>query len=61
MIIVLHFDGLLGIYEKPFFNTFSEKSESFEGFSEKYIFTRRDLKKIIHNISKIYIVIIIFH
>lgn len=23
MIIVLHFDGLLGMYEKPFFNSFN--------------------------------------
>lgn len=30
MIIVLHFDGVLGMYEKPFFNSFNiENNDKF--------------------------------
>jgi len=27
MILVLHFDGVLGMYEKPFFNSFKNEND----------------------------------
>lgn len=57
MIIVLHFDGVLGMYEKPFFNSFN--SENNDKFDDRYLFLRRDLKRIINNISKLYMIAMI--
>lgn len=63
MILVLHFDGVLGMYEKPFFNSFKNENDKIlsqkQNFDERFLFLRRDLKRIINNISKLYIIVMI--
>ena len=73
MMLILHFDGLMGIYDKPFFQSFNlvieetgranmlnEPLKSNE-FNEKYLFLRKELKRCLANLSKIYQVVVIMN